>query len=112
MLLQPGQDLPVSTDQHQATPSAGSSLPCGIDEALLERCRRADTAAIETVLETVFGHAAFRPGQLDIIQEALQGASCLAVLPTGTCIGGPALIFEVHSGTELPCLGASNAERP
>lgn len=54
-----------------------------VDEVLVEACRKLDTDSLTSLLQRVFGHSEFRPGQLDIIMEALQGISCLAMFPTG-----------------------------
>ncbi|MEL6946881.1 MAG: RecQ family ATP-dependent DNA helicase, partial [Pseudomonadota bacterium] len=52
----------------------------------------------ERVLEDVFGYAAFRPGQREVVDTILRGESVLAVMPTGAgksiCYQVPALMFE------------------
>jgi ATP-dependent DNA helicase RecQ len=58
--------------------------------------------ALETELQRWFGHAAFRPGQREIVEALLAKRSALAVLPTGggksICYQLPAVLFE---GTAL-----------
>ena len=49
-------------------------------------------------LKTVFGHAAFRPGQEEVIDTILRGENVLAVMPTGAgkslCYQVPALMLD------------------
>jgi ATP-dependent DNA helicase RecQ len=44
------------------------------------------------VLEQVFGFAAFRPGQREIIDAVLHGRDCIGVMPTGA---GKSLTFQI-----------------
>ncbi|WP_262490213.1 DEAD/DEAH box helicase [Hymenobacter coccineus] len=44
------------------------------------------------LLREFWGHAAFRPGQAEIIQSVLDGHDTLALLPTG---GGKSVCFQV-----------------
>ena len=50
----------------------------------------------EEILQKWFGYAAFRPGQLEIVETILSGKDCLALLPTGAgksiCFQAPALL--------------------
>ena len=52
----------------------------------------------ETVLESVFGFPAFRPGQREIVDRMLDGTNTLSVMPTGAgksiCYQLPALIVD------------------
>ncbi len=52
----------------------------------------------ETVLESVFGFPAFRPGQREIVDRLLDGTNTLSVMPTGAgksiCYQLPALIVD------------------
>jgi ATP-dependent DNA helicase RecQ len=56
------------------------------------------TAAPETILNSVFGFPAFRPGQKEIVDRLLAGTHTLSVMPTGAgkslCYQIPALIAE------------------
>jgi len=38
---------------------------------------------LDAILKTQFGHAAFRPHQLEACREAAQGHDVLLVMPTG-----------------------------
>lgn len=46
------------------------------------------------VLERVFGHRSFRPGQEEIIRRVLAGKNVLGVLPTG---GGKSILYQLLS---------------
>ncbi|MEE8351681.1 MAG: DEAD/DEAH box helicase, partial [Rhodospirillales bacterium] len=50
------------------------------------------------ILSDVFGYAAFRPGQEDVINAILSGTSVLTVMPTGSgkslCFQIPALVLD------------------
>jgi ATP-dependent DNA helicase RecQ len=46
----------------------------------------------QTVLESVFGYAQFRPGQLEIIRAILAGHDCIGIMPTGA---GKSITFQV-----------------
>lgn len=48
--------------------------------------------ALHKALKTHFGFSAFRPGQLEIISDAMAGRDVLAVMPTG---GGKSLCFQL-----------------
>src|ERR1700719_3683570 len=58
----------------------------------------ADLAAATSLLRTVFGFAAFRAGQAEIIETILAGRDVLAVMPTGSgkslCYQLPALLRD------------------
>ena len=53
--------------------------------------------ALTTVLQTVFGHVAFRGLQVETVNKLLEGHSCLSIQPTGVgkslCYQLPALLF-------------------
>jgi ATP-dependent DNA helicase RecQ len=57
-----------------------------------------DLAAAQSRLQTIFGFAAFRPGQADIVSAILEGRDVLAVMPTGSgkslCYQLPALMRD------------------
>jgi ATP-dependent DNA helicase RecQ len=44
------------------------------------------------VLRDVFGHAAFRPGQREIVEAVLSGRDCIGVMPTGA---GKSLTYQI-----------------
>ncbi|MAY27307.1 MAG: DNA helicase RecQ [Polycyclovorans sp.] len=48
--------------------------------------------ALHQALKTYFGFSEFRPGQIDIIRDAMAGRDVLAVMPTG---GGKSLCFQL-----------------
>src|SRR5215468_1888688 len=52
----------------------------------------ADLAAAQNLLRTVFGFAAFRAGQAEIIEAILAGRDVLAVMPTGS---GKSLCYQL-----------------
>jgi ATP-dependent DNA helicase RecQ len=54
--------------------------------------RTAGDDHLSTVLRDVFGHASFRPGQREVIEAALSGRDCLAVMPTGA---GKSVTFQL-----------------
>jgi ATP-dependent DNA helicase RecQ len=55
-------------------------------------------AAAQSQLQTIFGFAAFRPGQAEIVAAILEGRDVLAVMPTGSgkslCYQLPALVRD------------------
>ena len=57
-----------------------------------------DLAAAQDRLRTIFGFAAFRPGQAEIVSAILDGRDVLAVMPTGSgkslCYQLPALVRD------------------
>jgi ATP-dependent DNA helicase RecQ len=55
-----------------------------LENPLLESARR--------VLQEVFGHTTFRPGQEAVIEAVLQGHDCIALMPTGA---GKSLTFQI-----------------
>jgi ATP-dependent DNA helicase RecQ len=52
----------------------------------------AERPAPRDVLRAVFGHEDFRPGQREIIEAALGGRDCIAVMPTGA---GKSLTYQI-----------------
>jgi len=46
------------------------------------------------VLQEVFGHAGFRPGQEEIVRAVLSGRDCIGVMPTGA---GKSLTYQIPS---------------
>jgi len=53
-----------------------------------------DTDAIFAELRNTFGFGAFRPGQQDVVEAALAGTDCLAVMPTGS---GKSLTYQLSA---------------
>ncbi|MDA9681901.1 DEAD/DEAH box helicase [Luminiphilus sp.] len=53
--------------------------------------RNLSGAALERLNRMVFGHEAFRPGQLDLIRNIFTGANTLGLMPTGA---GKSLAFQ------------------
>jgi ATP-dependent DNA helicase RecQ len=53
-----------------------------------------DESTILEHLHDVFGYESFRPGQLDVIEAALEARDCLAVMPTGS---GKSLTYQLAS---------------
>jgi ATP-dependent DNA helicase RecQ len=52
----------------------------------------ASGAAPRALLQEVFGHAAFRPGQEEIVRAVLAGRDCVGVMPTGA---GKSLTYQI-----------------
>jgi ATP-dependent DNA helicase RecQ len=52
----------------------------------------ASPSAARQMLREVFGHAAFRPGQEEIVTAVLAGRDCLGVMPTGA---GKSLTYQI-----------------
>jgi ATP-dependent DNA helicase RecQ len=50
------------------------------------------TLPLSELLQARFGHQAFRPGQLDVVNAVLGGKDALAVMPTG---GGKSLCYQL-----------------
>jgi ATP-dependent DNA helicase RecQ len=48
--------------------------------------------AADALLREVFGHAAFRPGQREIVAAVLAGRDCIGVMPTGA---GKSLTYQI-----------------
>ncbi len=46
----------------------------------------------QTILESVYGYKAFRPGQREIIDAVLAGRDCIGLMPTGA---GKSLTFQI-----------------
>jgi ATP-dependent DNA helicase RecQ len=53
-----------------------------------------DEGRVLAVLKDVFGYDTFRPGQLEVIEAALDGTDCLAVMPTGS---GKSLTYQLSA---------------
>jgi ATP-dependent DNA helicase RecQ len=53
---------------------------------------RAAPGGPDAVLRDVFGHAAFRPGQREIVRAVLAGRDCVGVMPTGA---GKSLTYQI-----------------
>jgi ATP-dependent DNA helicase RecQ len=51
-----------------------------------------DTDALFAELRSTFGFGTFRPGQQDVVEAALAGGDCLAVMPTGS---GKSLTYQL-----------------
>jgi len=55
-------------------------------------------SAADSILQTIFGFSAFRPGQAHVVNTLLEGKNILAVMPTGAgkslCYQVPALMME------------------
>ncbi len=75
--------------------------PALFPPALVERLREVARAVAgaarpgpgpETLLRDVFGHAAFRPGQREIVSAVLGGRDCIGVMPTGA---GKSLTYQI-----------------
>src|SRR2546430_2499989 len=53
-------------------------------------------ASAHTLLHSVFGFSAFRPGQEEIVRAVLEGENVLAVMPTGS---GKSLCYQLPALT-------------
>jgi ATP-dependent DNA helicase RecQ len=56
------------------------------------RPSRETDLALEVLVNDVFDHQGFRPGQLEALNQVLAGGDCLALLPTGA---GKSLIYQL-----------------
>src|SRR6185436_6152390 len=69
---------------------------CGTAVAYVRRVtrsrRKASTHELKRTLRRVFGHAALRPGQEDVIRAVMSGHDTLAVMPTGS---GKSLCYQL-----------------
>ena len=78
-------DLPPDLDDPPARrPGRAAAGPGGPDPAALARCHE--------ILREVFGYAAFRGAQAEIIEHVTAGADALVLMPTG---GGKSLCYQV-----------------
>jgi ATP-dependent DNA helicase RecQ len=85
------------SDGHTIITNPSAQLaPSHAASADVQSCRRddglAEIDAVRHALQTVFGFADFRPGQLPVINLLLTGRSALAVFPTGS---GKSLCFQL-----------------
>ncbi len=70
-------------------PPRPASPPLASD---LDVAAPAATDGAAELLRTVFGHAAFRPGQREVVNAVLAGRDCVAVMPTGA---GKSLTYQI-----------------
>src|SRR5438128_2345047 len=75
--------------------------------------------AAREILETVFGHEDFRPGQAEAVHAALEGRDVVVLQPTGSgkslCYQATALVLaEIESGLGLrsPVIVSAGLDRP
>ena len=73
---------------------SASSLPAppALRKPRTGSARRRTPAALASLLQKVFGHRDFRPGQRDVIDSILAGNDTLAIMPTGA---GKSLCYQV-----------------
>jgi ATP-dependent DNA helicase RecQ len=64
------------------------------EEAMAGPSAPASPAGLLRTLQTRFGHADFRPGQLEAIGTLLAGRDALVVMPTGA---GKSLVYQLAS---------------
>jgi ATP-dependent DNA helicase RecQ len=75
-----------------------ASFPDGAVERLravaaaLSRAEAGARPPAREVLEAVFGHPAFRPGQQEIVDAVLGGRDCIGIMPTGA---GKSLTYQI-----------------
>jgi len=91
----PGSDPNAAPDQPPRPPFSPDELRelMGLPPtAPLDDPASLSDAALTALLRGVFGHAAFRGRQLELIRAALEGRSALGVLPTGA---GKSLTYQL-----------------
>ncbi len=85
----PGESPPNEgrRTSHEAVPTTTSRQPRTLRPPV-----EVDTDALFVELGNTFGFNTFRPGQQDVVEAALAGIDCLAVMPTGS---GKSLTYQL-----------------
>jgi ATP-dependent DNA helicase RecQ len=79
--------LPAMVERLRAVAESVARAPAGPPESLESLDGRA-----REILRGVFGHAAFRPGQAEIVSAVLRARDCIGVMPTGA---GKSLTYQI-----------------
>jgi ATP-dependent DNA helicase RecQ len=88
------EQLAALRERYRAAPALFSSAAVARLRGVADALARAAPGRPEPgeVLRAVFGHAAFRPGQGEIVAAVLAGRDCIAVMPTGA---GKSLTYQI-----------------